>query len=214
MKLGIFGGTFDPIHNGHLSIAEEAASIMGLDEVWFVPTGEPWLKAGTKVSPSVHRIAMVHLALEMHPFKVSSIEVDRSGPSYTVDTLVALGEKVAKEDSLFFILGMDSLADLHRWHQPQRLFELCTLVAVSRPEHPSINMTHLSPFLETRGQVSTSVAPDISGHIVLVNGPSIEISGAEIRQRVARDLPITNWVPEKVETYIYQQGLYREDGVE
>ena len=215
MNLGIFGGTFDPIHNGHLGIAEEAASRVALDEVWFIPTGQPWLKAGRIISPSRHRIAMVHLALEMHSFKVSSIEVDRPGPSYTVDTLVALTEGASKEDSLFFILGMDSLADLHRWHQPQRLFELCTLVAVSRPEYSSINVAHhLNPMLPTPGSFDASRAPNTSSQIVIVDGPSIEISGAEIRQRVAQDLPITHWVPEKVEKYIYQHGLYREAGVE
>jgi len=203
MNLGIFGGTFDPIHNGHLGIAEEAASRVALDEVWFIPTGQPWLKAGRIISPSHHRIAMVRLALERYSFKVSSIEIDRLGPSYTVDTLLALVEGGAKEDSLFFILGMDALTDLHRWHQPQRLFELCTLVAVSRPAYSDFDLVSLDQF-----------RPRASDQVVVVNGPSIRISGAEIRQRVARDLPITDWVPEKVEAYIYQHGLYREAGIE
>jgi nicotinate-nucleotide adenylyltransferase len=204
MRLGILGGTFDPIHMGHLIIAQEAASWVGLDEVWFLPTGQPWLKSGNRISPSHHRMEMVRLALECSPgFKVSSVEVDRPGPSYTVDTLVALREGDAKGDSLFFILGMDSLETLHRWHQPQRLFDLCTLVGVSRPGHRDFDPATLD-----------RIRTGASEAVTIVDGPNIGISGAEIRRRVFQSLPITYWVPRAVERYIHEYELYQEAGLE
>ena len=204
MKLGILGGTFDPIHMGHLIIAQEAASRAALDEVWFIPTGQPWLKRGNRISPSHHRMEMVRLALECNPgFKVSSIEVDRPGPSYTVDTLMALREGDARGDSLFFILGMDSLETLHRWHQPERLFDLCTLVGVSRPEHRGFDLASLD-----------RIRPGASGEVTIVDGPDIGISGAEIRRRVAQGQPITYWVSRAVERYVHENELYREAGLE
>jgi nicotinate-nucleotide adenylyltransferase len=199
MKLGILGGTFDPIHTGHLIIAQEAASRLALDQVWFIPTGQPWLKSGTRISPSSHRMEMVRLAIRCNPgFKSSAIEVDRPGPSYTVDTLLALREGDAKGDDLFFILGMDSLETLHRWHQPERLFELCTLVGVSRPEHRDFDLASLD-----------RIRSGASGEVAIVDGPEIGISGAEIRRRVSQGLPITYWVPGAVDKYIHEHQLYQ-----
>ena len=204
MNLGIFGGTFDPVHTGHLIIAQEAAARVGLDQVWFVPTGLPWLKAGTRISRSHHRMEMVRLAIRSNPvFKLSSVEVDRPGPSYTVDTLTALQEGEARGDNLFFILGMDSLEALHRWRQPERLFELCTLVGVSRPEHQGFDPATLD-----------GIYPGASRMVTIVDGPNIGISGAQVRRRVAEGLPITYWVPAPVDEYIYKNGLYQEVGLE
>ena len=200
MRLGIFGGTFDPVHIGHLIIAQEAASKVGLDEVRFVPTGQPWMKARSRISAPSHRMEMVRLALIEDPhFKVSSIEVDRPGPSYTVDTLTGLREGEAKGDSLFFILGMDSLETLHLWHQPRLLFDLCSIVAVSRPGHGDFGLASLD-----------EIRPGVSEDIISVEGPNIGVSGAEIRRRVSQGLPITYWVPRPVEEHIYENGLYRE----
>jgi len=200
MKLGILGGTFDPIHTGHLIIAQEAASRLALDEVWFIPTGQPWLKSGNRISPSRHRLEMVRRAIRCNPgFKASAIEVDRPGPSYTVDTLVALRERDAKGDDLFFILGMDSLETLHRWHQPKHLFELCTLVGVSRPEHRDFDLDSLD-----------RIRSGASREVTIVDGPNIGISGAEIRRRISRGLPITYWVPSAIEKYIHENRLYQE----
>ncbi|MBF8266857.1 MAG: nadD [Dehalococcoidia bacterium] len=201
MNLGILGGTFDPIHIGHLIIAQEAASRVGLDEVWFIPTGQPWMKAKTSISAAHHRREMVKLALECNPhFKVSSIEIDRPGPSYTVDTLSALQEGDAKGASPFVILGMDSLETLHRWHQPSRLFDLCTLVAVSRPGYGDFDMASLE-----------KIRRGVSEKVIRIEGPNIGISGTEIRRRVSQGLPITYWVPRPVKQYIYENGLYREE---
>ncbi len=200
MKLGVFGGTFDPIHVGHLIIAQEAAVEVGLDRVLFVPAGQPWLKAGTQVSEGRHRLEMTRRAVALNDrFDVSTVEVDRPGPTYTADTLEQLRAGMDAADSLHFILGMDSLENLHRWSRPERLFDLCTIVAVARPGHRNFDLQSLE---QIRVGASSGVA--------VVHGPGIGISAAEVRRRVARGLPITHWVPSAVEEYIYENGLYRE----
>ena len=204
MRLGILGGTFDPPHIGHLIIAQEAVAVLALDVALFIPTGRPWMKEGTSVTESAHRVAMLRLAVERNPaFKVSTVEVDRPGLSYTVDTLTALLEGEARGASLFFILGMDSLETLHRWKDPHRLFDLCTLVAVSRPGHTDFDRASLD-----------GIRPNASSEVVFLEGPAIGISGAEIRRRARRGLPIAYWVPTEVERYIQEHGLYQEAGVD
>ena len=200
MKVGVFGGTFDPIHMGHLIIAQEAAVETGLDRVLFVPVGQPWLKAGTLVSEGRHRLEMTRRAVALNDrFDVSTVEVDRPGPTYTADTLEELQAGLDAADSLHFILGMDSLENLHRWSRPERLFELCTIVAVSRPGHRDFDL-----------QALENIRVGASAGVAVVHGPGIGISAAEVRRRVARGLPITHWVPRTVEEYIYENGLYRE----
>lgn len=200
MKLGVFGGTFDPIHVGHLIIAQEAAVEAGLDRVLFVPAGQPWLKAGTLVSDARHRLEMTRLAVALNDrFDVSTVEVDRSGPTYTADTLEELQRGLGTADSLHFILGMDALENLHRWSRPERLFDLCTLVAFSRPGHEHVDLHTIE-----------KVRAGASSMLAVVHGPGIGVSAAEIRRRVAQGLPITHWVPGSVEEYIYDNGLYQE----
>ena len=200
MKLGLLGGTFDPVHNGHLSIARETQARLGLDEVWFVPTGRPWMKEGSAVSEPHHRVAMLRLAVERCPaFKVSTVEADRPGLSYTLDTLTALLEGEASGASLFFILGMDSLETLHRWKEPARLFDLCTLVAVSRPGHGEFDRTSLE-------RIRAGTAEEV----VFLEGPAVDVSGAELRRRVRQGLPVVDWVSPQVDSYIREHGLYQE----
>ena len=189
MKLGILGGTFDPVHLGHLIIAQEAQARLGLDRVLFIPTGQPWMKRGRAISPGEHRVAMVRLAVAgNHRFEVSSMEVDRPGPTYTVETLRALRREATEELEIFFIIGEDSLEGLTRWKEPQGVLELCTLVAVSRPGHREAG---------------------VAGHQVRrLPGIQIGIGGSEIRERVAAGLPIRYWVPPAVEEYIVRNGLY------
>ena len=204
MRLGILGGTFDPVHTGHLIIGQEAAAALNLDEVLFLPTGRPWMKEGSPVTASEHRVAMLRLAVECNSvFRVSTLEADRPGLSYTVDTLPALLEGEAAGASLFFILGMDSLETLHRWKEPHRLFDMCTLVAVSRPGHMDFDRASLE-----------GIRPGASKEVVFLEGPDIGISGAEIRRRVQRGQPIAYWVPAEVERYIQEHGLYQEAGNE
>lgn len=197
-RIGLFGGTFDPIHIGHLMVAQEAALKLGIEEVWFIPTGQPWLKEGMPVSSAKHRKAMADIATEKNPlFKVSSMEIDRLGPSYTVDTLKQI-KGAGGKGKPFFIIGMDSLESLHRWHNPSELFDLCSLVVISRPAYLGFDL----------GSIET-VRPGSTKEITVLDGLRIGISGAEVRKRVAEKLPIKYWVPSKVEEYIYQNQLYR-----
>ena len=143
---------------------------------------------------------MTRLAVALNDrFDVSSVEVDRSGPTYTADTMEELQLGVSASDSLHFILGMDALENLHRWSRPERIFDLCTVVAVSRPGHRAFDL-----------RVLESIASGASSRVSVVDGPGIGISAAEIRRRVVQGLPITHWVPRPVEEYIYENGLYQE----
>jgi nicotinate-nucleotide adenylyltransferase len=200
MNIGVLGGTFDPIHMGHLIIAEEVRARLDLDEVLFVPAGQPWLKLNNAnaISPAEHRVAMVRLAIAGEPaYKLSTMEIDRPGPSYTVDTMAELSSKLGAEDKLFFILGWDNLNQLPRWHQPQRLVKLCRLVPVRRVGFASPDLDALE-----------KAVPGLARSLVMLDTPQIEISSSEIRQRVARGLSIHQLVPEVVEKYIREHGLY------
>ena len=192
--MGVLGGTFDPVHTGHLIVAQEAASAMGLDGVIFVPARHPWRKGDRPISPAEQRLEMLCLALEGEPtFTISRVDLDRAGPSYTVDTLSDLGE----EASLYFILGWDALRELPRWWQPGRLVEMCHLVAVPRPGS-------LRPDLEALDRE----VPGIAGRARLLEEPLIGISSTEVRRRVREGLPIRFLVPEAVEGYVKDNGLY------
>jgi nicotinate-nucleotide adenylyltransferase len=202
MKIGILGGTFDPIHNGHLMAAEAARSRLGLDEVVFVPAGEPYLKAGNPVSAAEHRVQMIRLALADKPhFKLSTVEIERPGPSYTVDTIAEMRAQLDREDELFFILGWGNLPQLPQWHKPARLIEMCYLVAVPRPGTPRPDLKPLEPLI-----------PGLSPRVIFLDEPEIDISASAIRSRVARGLPIHHLVPEPVDKYIKEQGLYLSTG--
>ena len=200
MKVGIFGGTFDPIHIGHLLVADEARARLGLDEVVFVPTGQPWLKAERKITKATHRMAMAKLAIASNPFfRASDMEIARPGPTYTVDTLLELRETFGLETALYVILGLDSLRELARWHRPERVLEMSTIVGMARPGFQDFDPRTLD-----------AISPGASAKVVLVDGPLIDMSGSELRRRVAMGQSIKYRVPESVEAYIYQQGLYQK----
>jgi nicotinate-nucleotide adenylyltransferase len=203
MNIGVLGGTFDPIHMGHLIIAEEVHSRLDLSEVLFVPAGQPWLKLNNAnaISPAEYRVAMVRLAIAGEPaFKLSTMEIERPGPSYTVDTMTELSRQIGEQDKLYFILGWDNLNQLPRWHQPKRLVKLCRLVPVRRVGFSPPDLDALEKAI-----------PGLSRSLVMLNTPQIEISSSEIRERVARGLPIHKLVPEAVERYIKEQGLYTKE---
>jgi nicotinate-nucleotide adenylyltransferase len=198
MKIGVLGGTFDPIHRGHLLIAEEARERLSLAEVYFVPAPRTPLKEDISILGIEHRVQMVRLAITECPyFKLSTVEIDRPGPSYTVDTIVELQDRLGHETELFFIIGMDSLAQFHRWKEPSRIVEMCHLVAVPRPGHTVPE----TGFLE-------ALVPGISERLIVLDKPVVGISATEIRERVARGLPINHLVPERVAEYIEKNGLY------
>lgn len=201
MRIGVLGGTFDPIHLAHLLIAEEARVRLGLEEVVFIPTGQPWMKAHTPVSPAHDRLTMVRLATASNPFfRVAAMEVDRPGPSYTVDTLAALRTEYGPEAVMFFILGVDSAHEFHRWKEPERILELATLAVVTRPGTEDFNAASLSKLYECAPQ-----------RVATMEGVAIDISGRELRRRVAKGESIRYWVCGEVAKYIYDHGLYRDE---
>jgi len=196
VNIGVLGGTFDPIHIGHLIVAEEARIGLGLQEVLFVPAGQPWLKLDRRISPAMHRVEMVRRAIANNPhFKLCTLEVERSGPSYTVDTVMILREQLGSEASLFFIVGRDTLAELPLWKEPRKLVKLCRLVVA--PRLGTKDLKHLE----------TSI-PELRERVVQLDMPVIEISSSGIRHRVGQGLSIRYLVPEGVATYITEQKIY------
>jgi nicotinate-nucleotide adenylyltransferase len=198
MNIGVMGGTFDPIHIGHLIVAEAVRARLNLAEILFVPAGQPWLKVDSPISPAEHRVEMVRLALADKPyFKLSTMEIERAGPTYTVDTIAELKAQLGAEDELFFILGWDNLAELPRWRQPSRLIQMCRLVAVPRPGSPRPDLKALE-----------AIIPGLSQRVALMDKPEIDISASAIRNRVAQGLSIHHLVPEPVGRYIKEHKLY------
>jgi nicotinate-nucleotide adenylyltransferase len=195
-RLGVMGGTFDPIHHGHLVTAEEARSQFSLDEVLFVPTGRPWMKAHDNVSPAEHRYLMTVIATASNPrFNVSRIEVDREGPTYAVDTLRQLQDEQGAGTELFFITGADAMLEILHWKEPEDLFELAHFIAATRPGYDLARFEAEEP---SRHQ-----------NVSVMNIPALAISSTDIRERVREGRPIRYLVPEGVENYIEKAGLYR-----
>lgn len=197
-RIGILGGTFDPIHLGHLAIAEDALSRLDLGRVILIPAGRPWLKSDQTVTAACHRLAMVRLAIQDRPgLEVSTIEIDRPGPTYTVDTLTELREELGSRVELYLILGMDSVRDLRRWRHPEQLFKMCTIVAVSRLDSPDLSSAEIEREF-----------PSARGRIRSIRGPMLDISATVIRERVAEGRSISDKVPTSVERYIREHRLY------
>ncbi len=198
MKIGVLGGTFDPVHAGHLSLAGEARAILDLDEVVFIPAGQPWLKEGMPVTAVEHRLQMVRLAIAGGPyFRLSTMEIERPGPSYTVDTIAELRAKLGPGAEIFFIMSWDSLAGFPQWREPGRVITMCSLVVAPRPGCQRPDPIALEKDV-----------PGISRRVIMMDRPEIDISASEIRERLARGLSIRHLVPEAVEGYIKQHKLY------
>ncbi len=198
MRLGIYGGTFDPIHFGHLLLAERCREELQLDEVWFIPAGTPPHKQGRVTTPARARADMVEFAVSGFPeFKVSRMEMERGGPSYTVQTLELLRTADPSRE-LFLLMGADSIAELATWKDPARILELSQVVAVNRAgEVPNLLSVHA--LLE---QTDRSVQ--------IVDMPAMGVSASEIRTRVAHGQSIRFLTPRPVEMYIRQHKLYAE----
>jgi nicotinate-nucleotide adenylyltransferase len=198
-RLGILGGTFDPVHCGHLVIAEEARVRLNLTEVRFVPAGQPPHKSGRPVSPATDRLAMLRLAIAGNTaFTLTTMEIERTGPSYTVDTLSQLARDEGPDCALHFIVGGDALPDLLSWREPARILALCTLVVVRRPDVKPVDLRQLQARL-----------PALAEKLIVLDGPQFGVSGTEIRQRVAEGLPVRYQVPEAVWAYIREHRLYQ-----
>ena len=198
MNIGILGGTFDPVHLGHLSIAEVALDYAGLERVLFIPAGQPRLKAAQPTASVNHRIDMVRLAIQDNPrFQVCDLEARRSGPTYSIDTLEELSSKFGPETDMFFILGMDVLAQLDQWKDPERVLALCRLLVLDRPGEDDFDW----PGFYNR-------VPEAEGRIQIVPAPAVAVSGTELRRWAAAGDPLTGQTPDAVAEYIHQHGLY------
>jgi nicotinate-nucleotide adenylyltransferase len=190
-RIGVMGGTFDPIHHGHLVAASEVAHIFALDQVVFVPTGEPYQKDDRKVSPAEDRYLMTVIATASNPrFSVSRVDIDRPGPTYTIDTLRDLRDASGPDADLYFITGADALENILTWHDVDTLFSLAHFVGCTRPGH----------------RLTGAGLPD--GKVSLVEIPALAISSSECRARVAAEEPVWYLVPDGVVQYIAKRHLY------
>jgi nicotinate-nucleotide adenylyltransferase len=197
-KLGVLGGTFDPVHLGHIMIAEEVQQSLGLAEVLIIPAGQPQTRNTETVTPARERLEMLELAISGHQgLKLSTIEIERKGPSFTADTLLELKNQY-KGFEIFFILGWDSLAQVPTWHEPSRILNLSTLVAVPRPGYKRPTLKQLE-----------GVLPGIADRVIFMDKPSIDISATEIREKVGQGEPINHLVAEPVAAYIKKHKLYK-----
>ncbi|MDA1128738.1 MAG: nicotinate-nucleotide adenylyltransferase [Chloroflexi bacterium] len=198
MKIGILGGTFDPVHLGHLSISQAAMDHSGLDWVLFIPAGEPRLKVAQPSASANHRIEMVRLAIQDNPkFQVCDIEARRPGPTFSVDTLEVLSAKYGPGTDLFFIMGLDVLGQLDRWKNPVRVLALCQFLVLGRPGEEGFDW----PGFYSR-------VPEAEGRVQVVAAPMVEVSATELRRRLSAGEPLLGQAPDAVDQYIRQHGLY------
>ncbi len=190
-RIGVMGGTFDPIHNGHLVAASEVAHLFRLDEVVFVPTGQPWQKADRAVSPAEDRYLMTVIATASNPlFSVSRVDIDRPGRTYTIDTLRDLRTARGEDAEFYFITGADALSDILTWRDAEAMFELAHFVGCTRPGHPLSD-------------------PGLPGaRVSLIEIPALAISSTDCRERVAAGRPVWYLVPDGVVQYIAKRRLY------
>jgi nicotinate-nucleotide adenylyltransferase len=192
-RIGVMGGTFDPIHHGHLVAASEVGHFFGLDEVIFVPTGQPWQKSVRRISPAEDRYLMTVIATASNPrFSVSRVDIDRPGETYTIDTLRDLRAQRGPDAEFFFITGADALAMMISWRDADELFKMAQFVGCTRPGH-QLTLTNLP-----------------SDRISLVEIPALAISSTECRERVRAGQPIWYLVPDGVVQYISKRQLYRD----
>ncbi len=189
------GGTFDPIHHGHLVAASEAQAWFGLDEVVFVPTGQPWQKSHREVSPAEHRYLMTVVATAANPrFRVSRVDIDRAGPTYTVDTLRDLGAELPDAD-LFFITGADALTEIFSWHDADQVFDLAHFVGCTRP---GAELT------------AATIEAMPADRVTLLEVPALAISSTDCRERQRQGRPVWYLVPDGVVQYITKHHLYTD----
>ncbi|GAA3229023.1 nicotinate-nucleotide adenylyltransferase [Actinocorallia longicatena] len=192
-RIGIMGGTFDPVHHGHLVAASEVQHLFDLDEVFFVPTGEPWQKADKEVTPAEDRYLMTVIATASNPrFSVSRVDIDRSGPTYTLDTLRDMQALLGPDVDLYFITGADALGQMLSWHNASEMFDLAHFVGCTRPGH-----TLTDPGLP-------------EGRVSLVEVPALAISSTEVRDRTRSAHPIWYLVPDGIVQYIAKRNLYTD----
>jgi nicotinate-nucleotide adenylyltransferase len=192
LKIGVLGGTFDPIHVAHLLLAEQAREQLQLDRVLFIPAGDPWRKASRRVVPALHRLAMTRLAVADEPsFEVDDCEVTREGPTYTVDTLRELHER-HPDDQIYLLLGEDALADLPFWHEPESIAD------------------HVTVVVAPRGGVVLPELPFDPESVIRIKMPFLDVSSTDLRARARRGKSLRYLVPDAVAEYIREHKVYSD----
>ena len=218
LRLGLFGGSFNPVHNGHLTIARQACDALRLDRVLFIPTSDPPHKPHQSLAPAKERYEMVRLAIASDPlFSISDVEFRRPGKSYTIDTIRLLLQEYGTDTALFFLIGLDAFLDFPSWREPRALLNLCSFVVISRPglAFSSLSgLTILSPLpaksladLDAGRQSTLDIAVG-KHHLILLRLPPCEVSASDIRTRVKQGLSVANILPPLVESYILSHHLY------
>lgn len=196
-RLGVLGGTFDPIHYGHLVAAQEAHYQLALEQVLFAPVGDPPHKLAEPLTAVDHRVRMVELAIEGRPgFSLTRVDVDRPGPHYTTDMLARLNQAWGPGTEIFFIAGSDSLGDILDWHRPERIIQQAKLAVVARPG------------VEVDVDTLEQALPGLRNRLCWVQMPLLEISSTDLRARVRQERPISFFLPPAVEAYLLEQALY------
>jgi len=220
MRLGLLGGSFNPVHNGHLTIARQAREALGLDRILFVPTSHPPHKPTGSLAPSQDRYEMVRLAIASDPtLAISDVEIRRQGKSYSIDTIRLLQQEYGAQTQLFFLIGLDAFLDFPSWRDPLTLLTLCRFVILSRPGLsfrslstvpllPPIPFTSLADL--DAGRISRIEAPLGTQGLICLKLPPCPISASDIRARIRQGLPTANLLPPLVESYILQHHLYQE----
>jgi nicotinate-nucleotide adenylyltransferase len=221
MNLGLLGGSFNPVHNGHLAIARQTREALGLDQILFIPTSDPPHKPNDSLAPAQDRYEMVRLAITSDPsLAISNVDIRRPGKSYSIDTIRLLQQEYGARTQLFFLIGLDAFLDFPSWRDPRILLELCPFVVLSRPglSFRSLSTIALLPpipdpsltDLDT-GRISKLEVPLGKQHLTCLHLPRCAISASDIRDRIRRGLPVANLLPPLVESYILQHHLYQED---
>jgi nicotinate-nucleotide adenylyltransferase len=217
-RLGLFGGSFNPIHAGHLAIARRTREALGLDQILFIPTGNPPHKPDGSLAPAHHRLEMVRLAIGSDPtFAVSDIEIRRPGKSYSIETIRLLQQEHGPKTQLFFLIGLDAFLDLQSWREPAALLNSCSFVVISRPgtSFRSLSSLTLLPKLSQalledldQGRIPQLDVPIGTQHLICLKLPPCDISASDIRTKVKNGLPVANLLPPFVESYIIHHHLY------
>lgn len=201
LHVGILGGSFDPVHIGHLILAEEAREQLDLALIYFVPAGDPPHKRDRRLAPVEERLRMVELAVaDNASFRLSRVDADRPGPHYTIDMVQIIQNQLPPGSELYFLMGFDSLADLPKWHQPAQLIAACHLVALTRPD------------IELDWEQLEAALPGIRDRVTLLDMPELEIASHQLRERVRQGRSLRYLVPDAVREYIRAQGLYGANG--
>ena len=222
MRLGLLGGSFNPIHYGHLSIARHARESLSLDQILFIPTGDPPHKRDQTLAPAQDRYEMVRLAIVDDPcFAISNIEVLRKGKSYSIDTIRELQNEYGPATELHFLIGLDAFLDFATWREPEALLHACRFVVMSRPGQSFGSLRQLAMLgkldphvlaeLDSGTRRRLDIATPSGPGIICLSLPPCSISASAIRQRIRDGMPLANLLPLPVESYILRRQLYKED---